>query len=418
MSRSIACLVLAFAPGVAFAYESEPQELWFVDSTDVFAAAEYDTGYLPSGSPLAVRFRIESNGSADTEMAATSVLEWPDALTHSFEGVPGSGFFALVTDVSITASVYFDLFGYTGEYDVWSDGIGMEAGAEFDPLLLPGGVVQQVDIAARDAAIGPIEYEAGVFTGVSLLFSLEGVPEATASLQGRSVDTNDSRIEVEGGYERFDVPEDDPGRLPLESTYVGLLEATLDLLLVPSLSVCVDYVGCYEVASFEIPIHLVTFEEEHRFEPVAYEHPLPSLLPPMASHDFGDVETGTLANLQVPLSNVGDMDVEGTAWIEGGEAFSVWPTYFYASPDQTDGLVVTYAPTDNGDDTALLVIESNDPLNPRLEIPLRGGAFLDDGAGESVTASVSGCGCTTAPAVPGLAWLAGLGALFVVRRRR
>ena len=89
-----------------------------------------------------------------------------------------------------------------------------------------------------------------------------------------------------------------------------------------------------------------------------------------------------------------------------------------------DGLVVTFAPTYEGAQTANLVLNSNDPAFPVVAIPLTGnGVIPEDPEGEDnvgdeevVTESVDGCGCASAdPSAP----MAGLLAVaFLARRRR
>jgi MYXO-CTERM domain-containing protein len=141
--------------------------------------------------------------------------------------------------------------------------------------------------------------------------------------------------------------------------------------------------------------------------------------PALTSYDFGRIDAGNVANLEIPAENVGLLGLQGTATIEGDPSFTVFPPSFYAAPGATDGLVVTYAPSAEGETTALLVLETNDPLHPRLEIPLKGNARPappETGGRETVRVSVSTCGCDAAPAAVG--WPLVAGALLFLRRRR
>jgi MYXO-CTERM domain-containing protein len=414
--------LLLSIPVPAFAWESEAQDLRFEDEYDVFSAVEYDSGYLPADSPVAVRFFIDSAGGAYTQMDATSQLTWPDALTHEITGVPASGYFDLLCDLTAQAEIYFDIFGYTATIPVWSQNLYLhDSEEEFEPLLLKNGSPEGVSASSDGEVIGPFEYGFDVFTGVELLFALEGWPRASAALAGRRIETNGNNVFEADTTTRLDVPEENPGWVDMTSTYVAWLDASLDIVLEPSMSVCVDIVGCFEVASFEIPVPMVGVSEERPFEPVLYQHPLPSILPPFNTAEVGEVAVGNLANLQVPITNVGLLDLEGYAWIEGDtQQFSVYPEYFYASPEATDGLVVTYNALAAGETSATLIIESNDPVRPRIEIPLRASGFNpdtfpDDDGGDSVR--VKTCGCSSAPS-GGLPALAGLLALALVRRRR
>ena len=98
------------------------------------------------------------------------------------------------------------------------------------------------------------------------------------------------------------------------------------------------------------------------------------------------------------------------------------------SVDSTDGLVVTFAPTAEGAQTATLVLTSNDPSYPTLSIPLTGNADDGDngdadggddlgGDGDVASKEVDGCGCdTTSGGMPAFAAVAALALL--ARRRR
>lgn len=408
----------------ARAYESEPSDLVFTDRYDLLDGVGYDSGFVPSGSPIMVRIYLESAGGIDTEMAATSTVTWPGALTHHVDPTPGTGWFSMVTEFVLGADVKFDVWGYTATTTVWSDRLRIAAESAFEPLLLPDGTPSRVDVSGDGGGIDPVSYSFAIFSGVTLQFELNAWPRANASLAGQRLETTGpettSWIERAGQTGHFDVPAEDPGDLPLSSVYVGWLNADLQFVFEPSAAVCVAILGCIDLVDFEIPVTLLSASEERRFEPVVYEHPLPVLDVPFANHDFGGIEPGDLANLEVPLGNLGLLDVEGTAWVEGDAAFSVFPSYFQAAEDATDGVMVTWAPTIEGDQTAVLVLESNDPGRPRIEIPLLGRAespeTTDTDDGEGISMPVKQCGCAT-PAAPALSPALLVAGWLLTRRR-
>lgn len=407
-------------PASAFAYESEPQELLFSDAYDVFSAVEYDTGYWPSGSPLSVRFFIDSAGAAYTEMEAESQLTWPDPLTQTLVPYPGSGWFALDTDLTIAAQVHFDLWGYTDTIDIWREDLQMAEEAVFDPFLLEGSAERTVEVATRAEDYPPLEYRYAVGAGVDLLFQLEYFPQARAALTGDRIETGDAVIYQEGQSILLDVPDENPGWIDLASVYYADMVAALDLVLKPNLEVCVPVMGCYEVAQFEIPIELAGVDEERAFPMVRYTHPLPALENMVTSYDFGDVPVDGLANMHVEFSNIGRQDLEAWMHVEGSDALEVYPEYVHATEGNIDGVVVSFAPTEADTLSAVLVVESNDPMRPRIEIPLMGTGYTPDnpcGLDDDQLAKVSACGCSTnSPA--NLAWVALLGAVGLVLRRR
>lgn len=424
MSRLLGLMLVLSVPVSALAgdYASEPQELLFAEDFDAFDAIEFDTGSLPSGSPLAIRFYLKSWGGSYAEMEAVSTLEWPDALTHHIEGVPGTGLFELACDLELAAQVTFDIWGYKGAYDVWNTRLELEDETEFDPLLLPGRRPERIEASADGNALDSYEIGLPLFAGIELNVVIDLFPRATGTLQGTRIETNDQVQSEADGATLHDVPEDDPGLLEMTSTYVANVGSKLEVVVRPQLEICAPIVGCFDVAAFDIPIPLVNEAAETRFGWVDYAHPLPALDAPVTTHDFGDVDVDTLANLQLPLANVGRMDLEGWLRIEGDAAFSVYPEYIQASEGNTDGTVVTFAPTDAGIKTATLVIESNDPSRPDLRIPIAGNGWIEpveeDPDAQRLSGEVRGCGCASDAAPAGAAWAFGLLGLLLLGRRR
>jgi MYXO-CTERM domain-containing protein len=173
---------------------------------------------------------------------------------------------------------------------------------------------------------------------------------------------------------------------------------------------------------------------EQAFPVTALTFPLPVLETEVESYDFGEVLVGSVANLELPISNGGQLDLEGTVGHLGSPWFSSYPEYFLAGPGREDGVVVTFSPEGEGPVSATLLLESNDPLVPIREIELTGvgllpeeesgveggGGVQEEGGtsdGVSEETKVGGCGCSSAPQN----WSGGLGALMalgLLRRRR
>lgn len=416
--------ILLLLAGSAFAqdYYSEEQEVLFQDDFDVFESLEYDSGALPSGSPITIRAYVESNGAAITEMEAISWMWWPDALTHEWEAIPGTGWFALVTDLEIGLEGGIDVWGYVDTFDIWSESLELHEDLEFDPLLLPGSPTESIEVSASGSdIIDPVEVDIAIVTGVSLVVSASFWPDTWATLEGIAIETNGSEITEYGGTEILDIPEDDPGLFVGKSIYYAMLEAGLDLVIEPAASLSTPF-GDVELASFEIPIELGGASEMRAFDTVTIEHPLPAIDSLPTTHDFGVHLVGTLDNHELELGNIGQLDLEGWLSIEGDEAFSVFPEYIHATEGNTDGVVITYSPTGTGLQTAVLTIQTNDPGNPEIKIPLAGTGYSDvedpiENLGEDYSVSITTCGCASQSANAGLPWVLLLGLLVPLRRR-
>jgi MYXO-CTERM domain-containing protein len=420
-------LLLSGAPASAVepgTYLSEPREVVLADSFDAFEAITFDTGSLPAGSPLAVRFSLTSRGGSYAEMEAWSEVSWPEALTHELVGVPGSGFFELICDLDLSADVTYDLWGFRGGVSVWSATLELDDAATFDPLLLPDGTPERVDLSVDGGGLESFQVDIPLVAGLELRFLVDVFPRVRGILAGSRVEVNDQALETALGTTLHDLPQADPGVLPLDLTYVADLRSALEVVIRPQLEVCAPVLGCFRVARFDVPIPLLDESVERAFASVSVDHPLPVLAPPVTTHDFGEVPVDTLANLQLPLENLGRLDLEGTLAIEGSQAFSVFPETFQAGEGIADGAVVTFAPSAEGPDSAVLVITSNDPAAAELRIPLAGMGWVepppasDDGEPSGRVSGEVGCGCAAADPA-GAGGLLGLLALgLLIRRRR
>jgi MYXO-CTERM domain-containing protein len=196
------------------------------------------------------------------------------------------------------------------------------------------------------------------------------------------------------------------------------------LVISPSIEACVTFFGCVTVAEFEIPLSLLQDSFLQDFDPIDVLFPLPMLAPGLDQAAMADAEVGQIVNLEVPIGNDGSLSVYGDARIEGSTDFSVYPSTFDALPATEDGLVVTFAPTTEGPQTAELVLSSNDPGLPEFRIPLSANGVAPDASdgGENPdeeTKAVNSCGCTSGSAgAGGSAALIAAAMLLLHRRRR
>ena len=156
---------------------------------------------------------------------------------------------------------------------------------------------------------------------------------------------------------------------------------------------------------------------EDPFEPVEHAYSLPLLVTPDDSHDFGEIDVGTMANWDLELANMGATYLEGVVGISGSPYFSVYPNDVLAADQGQDGIVVSFLPETEGLVTATLVFSSNDPVHPTYEITLEGMGVEPVSEDLTVIESEVGCGCATSPR-PITALLLLLPGLAILRRRR
>ncbi len=416
----------------ALAFESTPADFVFEIKNrdkDVFEAIEYEIT-VPDGLEVGLRFRINSKGGADIGMNAASEITWPDVLTHDLHGFTEGGWFELEADIPVTLDIYVDFAGlFTGSWNLWTAGLYMRDEAIFDGLLLPGGTPESVTVDAQGIGIDQIIIPVSIVTGLSINFIMDVFPEATSTITGIQVenitggDVDGSIKSTEAELTQIDVPTDDPGVVDFESTWRGTLDASLAIVFAPAVEACV-LGACFEVFDIEVPVDMVSYSEIVDFKEVDYEHPLPAINVDISNFDFGEVELGDNNNLPIPIENIGQLPLEGTATIEGSENITVFPDYFFANSGQTDGVMITFTPEAVSDESAILVLESNDPQQPRIEIPLLGigyeEAIAEDTGpfGDGRTESIKSCGCSSSTGANGGLWLFGLLGLLGLRRRQ
>lgn len=406
----------------AWSYESEPQPVVVSDTAVLYTGSNVDTDWVPSGSPITVRFQVVSEGGAAVDMEGEADLSWPDPLTLSFTGDPGTG--ALTVDAALAAvtSVRFDLFGYSYESEIDRRTVAAGGEATFDPFVLSGAATDRVEVTTAGATTELITYELEVFAGVGLTFEASLTPTGTTGFSGVAFWADDAEITTEGGTALI-TPTGEPSQ-SLTATFVGAWDSVLDLNITPAVSVCFSIFGCEELASFDIPLTLASDDFEQAAPAIPLEFPLPVIQTAESSYDLGEVLVGTLANLELPVGNAGLLDLEGEIGVTGSPYFTVFPGYFYAGTGAEDGAVVTFAPESEGEFTATLLLTSNDPNTPVYEVVLTGTGVLpqqgedDEIIDEGAEGKVSTCGCASGdPGRVGLWPVLGLIAVFARRRR-
>lgn len=408
-------LLLALLPS-ALAYDSVTHPLLYDDLLAVFDPVEFDSGWVPSGSPVAVAFRINAEGGAYTQMDGETGLTWPAALTQSFTAYEEGGLFAL--DAMITASVdmKIDLWGIYWEDALAESSDSFYGEAVFTPWLLPGGALESVEAAAEGSSRELFNLEYDIFSGVGIYLVGALRPDARASLRGVRFTAGDGVAEEDGVGILHEIP--DTSSLNLYTTLTTAYTAALDLNIVPTFGVCASVFGCYDVASFDIPVPLVDAEGEHDMPAALTSFPLPRLTLAETSHSFGEVEIGQIATWELAIGNEGDQVLEGIIGTYGPGEFTVFPGQIYIAPGGLDGVVVTFAPTVEGVQEIELVLVSSDPAQPEIRLAVSGAGVAPPMPVISTEVGTCGCAAAEPEGLGAVGLLAALGALIARRRRR
>lgn len=400
----------------AFAWESPAVDVVLEDETLLFDGISYSSGWVPSSSPVQAKFEVIASGGTWVEMEGESFLYWPEAVTHGYDPYPQTGLFLLDQELGVDVSFRIDVAGVQVEIPVANVTQVYEDEVVFDPWLLDDGTGEPIwaEVESSGAATELVNQSFNLYTGVSAYIAVDWRSDIYNAFTGVQFDSNGSLITQEGETELFDPPED--GVLVLDSVFTGRYRTQLDLVMVPTFGVCIDLLGCYDIASFDIPIPLVDDEFDQEFDALVIEHGVPLLEVDTEVCDFGETLVGQISHCEIALTNLGGFDVEGSAGILGTGEFSIWPEDLLARPETTDGITITFAPTSVGEQSASLILNTSDPSKEALEIQLVGVGY-EEPEELTVITSETGCGCASTQGGAGGALAVMVLAAAALRRR-
>lgn len=417
LSLAILCGWLAASP--AAASEAEPAELYLYDSVILMEGAAYETGYLPSDdSYVGINFAIEANQYAEVGMEGLAHLTWPEALTLTWSGTPASGWMSTEAELATVITFMYDIWGYDGEVELDRRSLNILGDTTFDPLVLPDSSPAEVTFEENGEGMEAFDLSYTPFSGFTITVPVELSAYQFTAMAGLYVEQDDGTVlEGESDSVLLDVPDD--GAVEIWSTYVAAWDSVMDLVITPSIHLELAGSYEYEVASFDIDVNMEEVSFEDPFDTVSYAFYLPLLDDLDDAHDFGEVAVGNTVNWDLALVNDGSLELEGGLEITGSESFTVYPESILAAEESEDGVVVSFTPPEAGEYEGTLILETNDPFEPTLEIDLTGSG-IESEAGEEMTVIESevGCGCasTRRRGAPALALL--LLPLVIWRRER
>ncbi|MBW2256803.1 MAG: hypothetical protein JRI25_19710, partial [Deltaproteobacteria bacterium] len=407
--RTLSLLVLAtLLPATAFAWDSTTEDVQFEGTAKIFRGIEW-SGYLPSeDSAVAIGFRADTDAVVSFDMVADSGLTWPEALTHYWEGVARGGTLNLDVTEKLAAFIKIDMTwaGMTNlEIPLWERNWNWLGTDKYDSLLLPGDANEAtVNIDAEELA--GLDYTFDVTEDVQVTIGGDLYPTATAIMSGAQVTTNDMVIIEREGDALISLPSAHNGKMEMESVWQGDVYGTFGIEVVPWINICIDGFGCIYLDPFHYDWEISNDAAVIGSEPVQYLHALPAL-GVGNSIDLGTLYVGESTEVELDITNLGAIELEGTATYTGDAVFNLLDASFYAGPNQHSEIVISFAPDAEGSFNGTLTFASNDPVLPEVQVPIRGNGVLepidevddDDVVGdEGELGAVRGCACNTTPA--------------------
>jgi uncharacterized protein (TIGR03382 family) len=274
-------------------FTSHEERVLAVDNFD------FDSGWLPAGSPISVRLTAHAGNTVYIEMDGTAHYDW-EVEAVSFEGLPEGGLLELDLGLETSAQVMFDILGYTWTGDLMDPILyGVFDELVFDPYLLmnhPGRpAILDTEMPRQDGFQIPLGIDLIVASG-SIAVDIGGLIHA--ELTGEYIDVWDVEsptevVSVTEYQEWAPMTPSSRGDPLVAMAALGVhLTADITFLLYPQ--VIVTLLGTdYTLAEIEVPIPLPTVNQDYFMEPVELTFAPP---PPPEEGDDDDDDLGPPAS--------------------------------------------------------------------------------------------------------------------------
>lgn len=431
--------------------QCEVADLAFQKEVALPVQGGFDTGWVPSGSPLQVHIFAQLYASSAVALAGELETTWPEALSFRTPATPGAGAFSIDYGFEVGAEAMVDIevfgqnFTWTGDIPYFPQfDFQIHQDSTFDPWAFEG-----VTLSGETEELTLAQVSAESFIGVDIPgldggFELNTFVELDATYKTNEINITrwqDGQLVAGGAI----TAEDDT----TSDIYAGekavnvsvwpsgevLYEGTLHLI--PAFYI--ETIGPdFSIPIADIPIPFSFTDKNWDFDPVEVRIPLPDIQlakdtagtgggefpdAPDAPIDLGDVLIGESASVPVMLTNEGEAQLVGLADVAGA-GFSVDLGDLDLAPSTGATYVVTFSPSEEGEVVAILSFATNDPDEPLRTIEIHANGIGEEEEEETPAGSTKplpddGCDCssTSSSANHGWAALLALG-LLASRRRR
>jgi hypothetical protein len=340
-----------------------------------------DTGWVPQGQPIAVRFALHIPASTHVHLETPFLVQWPDALMIQTPGTRKTGaldfHYGLKTEAKIKVDT--DFFGQSIYWEtdvpyVPKIDFGVQGARTFDPWMWDG-------IRAEGSTDKITLFKLNVLELVTGIPSQVGAAGLSLDVWGEmGVTYRTERIAItpsEGPITKEDI-----------SAYHAWDQgAWAEYNFHPEGSV--DYDGTIHIApsfyvsalgkTFSIPIYDYEYGIDLPTTPFVFDDqlvhvPLPNIQLPVKGDvvDVGKVTVGEYSVFQVEFPNIGEAALLGTMYLEDPATFQVLSKNATGEPGQAMVVKLGYQPKVAGPFTTKLLVASNDPDSPYVVVTLKG----------------------------------------------
>ncbi|MCC6649006.1 MAG: hypothetical protein IT374_25995 [Polyangiaceae bacterium] len=387
-------------------------------------AFDWDTGWIPGGSPLQVRFYVKLPAFTHVKMQGAFQTTWPSPLTL----YPQPGRFGIVNfdygleigakaklavkilgqnigwegDIPYVPQVNFHVIG-SKTFEPWGWAPGATASGFTAPLTLFQLPITDLIIPIPGISGG---IELNVQGELAVSYTTEKIsikPNAKTPSQGPTPpvtkpDASTVHPWIDGAYAEYLVHPEGAVK------YVGTIH------LFPAIYVEVLNKKFSIPVGIDFPVSLTLDEQKWVFDDQLVHVPVPNIQPPALPGivDFGQVPVGDQKTISVKLPNIGEARARMVGTLPAGTAFKLLDSSAEFDLGASGEIKVRYQPKTQGMTTTTLKLDTNDPDRPVIEVPLVGEgvggdlpSYQPDDAGAGGTGSVGAGGSSGAGTVPG-----------------
>ncbi len=431
-----------------------PIRFEYTDNLMDICGLDIDSGWVPDGSPIQVRFQFHLGCGYYVVMNGYAVMTWPPRpgpYLH-FRGIPRGGRYQLEYSVRMSARVRISI--HEGGLDIEEEfdlpyipdfNIGVYATKRFTPFLLEGSperplVVEDqiphtrlfrydlMNLLEASGAIPPqdlVEAWLEIYIDGYVGSRFEGRKITVAvGEQNTEFPVPDLVFTREGQTERLPVsPEEMVGGLR-EAVYEAAVVHYADISFYPHIKIEVAGYDVFEMDLFEIPIPIDDKEDYWVFDPAVFDFAFPDIAAP-ARLFVPPANLDSQSVTEVQVVNEGGRTLRGEARID--PPFYLPPnTRFELEPGESTIIPVYFVPTIIGPVRKYLTFYSNDPDESPLAVPVEsygcgvdGDCAIPEDMVRVCEVEDSGCGCSAVSGRdPGILVFLGLVLLGLARRRR
>ncbi|GMV13404.1 MAG: hypothetical protein AMXMBFR56_16280 [Polyangiaceae bacterium] len=390
--------------------ECTSAKLSYAKTVKLPIAFDFDTGWVPQGSDLQVRFFLKIPASTTVEMDGALQTTWPEAMTLATPGgTHGLLKFDYGLELGAKAKLDVSVIGVPVKWEgdipyVPQIDFHLKAETNFAPWAFAPDVATATGSSPK---LRMFEVNLLDMLGIPSQISKGGVAldisgDLTAKYQTERIriepakvteppitkqDGTTQRAFPGGAFVEYDVfPE---GRVDYSGT----------LHLIPTFFI--EVLGKdFNIPVVDIPVSFDIGKQDYVFDAVRVHVPLPDLEDVVESLDFGSVKVGEDKTLTFTLANVGEAKARATGFFDSTapKAFSTPTTEVLIESQKSATYSVKFSPDKAGKLSSVLTLVTNDPDERFLKVALSGTGLGTGAADAGPSASdeagdEGGCGC-------------------------